>query len=188
MITRISTILTLALLAGIGCAPKGNNSDSAANPTADSMKAAYMAVTAAWDAGNADSMDRYVSATMIEHNAMPGQKPGLEGMKDMVKMMKAGFPDEKTTIDDIRIDGNTLIARSRMSGTNSGPMMGMPATNKKMTDVMGIDIVRWENGKFVEHWGLFDDHTMMQQLGLAPPMPGAPAGGAPTAPPNDKKM
>ena len=70
-----------------------------------------------------------------------------------------------------------------MTGTNSGPMMGMPATNKKMTGIMGIDMMRWENGKFVEHWGLFDEHAMMSQLGLMPPAPAAS-----DAKPDDKKM
>jgi steroid delta-isomerase-like uncharacterized protein len=194
MKTRISLIVALGASLAVGCAKNNSASGSSADSTAsngsssngsmsmaDSMKTAYKAIATAWDAGDAAAMDQYVSANVVEHNPMPGQAPGIAGMKAMVTGMKAAFPDEKTTIEDIRVDGNTLIARSRMSGTNSGPMMGMPATNKKMSDVMGIDIVRWENGKFVEHWGLFDTHAMMQQLGLMPPMPTS-------APSNDKKM
>ena len=63
----------------------------------------------------------------------------------------------------------------------------MPATNKKMTDVMGIDQLRWENGKFAEHWGLFDDRTMMMQLGLMTP-PGAPPTADAGMPKDQKKM
>jgi hypothetical protein len=63
----------------------------------------------------------------------------------------------------------------------------MPPTNKKMTDVMGIDMIRWENGKFVEHWGLFDDHAMMSQLGLMPP-PGGPPTADAGMPKDQKKM
>lgn len=48
--------------------------------------------------------------------------------------------------------------------------MDMAATGKKM-EVKGFDIVRFVNGKAVEHWGLTDSMTMMQQLG-AIPMPG----------------
>lgn len=32
----------------------------------------------------------------------------------------------------------------------------------------GIDIVRMSGGKAVEHWGLMDALTMMQQLGAVP--------------------
>jgi steroid delta-isomerase-like uncharacterized protein len=173
------------MLAFGGCTKKEAVADTGSNPMADSMKAAYKAISVAWDAGKADELDKYISADNTEHNPTMGQKPGLAGLKEMVIGMKAGFPDEKTTIEDMRVDGDILIARVRMSGTNSGPMMGMPPTNKKMTDIMGIDWVRWQNGKFVEHWGLFDDHTMMTQLGLMPP-PGAQTADAGMK--SDKKM
>ena len=158
------------------CAKKDGGADMSKNAKADSMKAAYTAVTNAWDAGKPDEFDKYISVDSKDNNMMPGQKPGLAGMKEFAGMLKAAYPDMKTTIEDMRVDGDVLTARFRMSGTNSGPFMGMPATNKKLTNVMGIDQVRWDNGKFVEHWGLFDDHTMMVQLGLAPEMGGAPAG------------
>jgi predicted ester cyclase len=45
--------------------------------------------------------------------------------------------------------------------------MGMPATGKKI-EVKGLDIVKFVNGKAVEHWGLNDDLTMLQQLGVIP--------------------
>ena len=56
-----------------------------------------------------------------------------------------------------------------MTGTNSGPFMGMPATNKKV-DIMGIDWIKWENGKFTDHWGAMEDMKMMTQLGMMPDM------------------
>ncbi|HYM21425.1 MAG TPA: ester cyclase [Candidatus Kapabacteria bacterium] len=157
-----------------------------ANATADSMKAAYKAFSDDWDAGKSADFDKYMTADAIDHNPMPGQKPGLQGVKDMAAMLKASFPDMKSTIQDMRVDGDILTARFTVTGTNTGPMMhGMPATNKKMTDVMGIDQLRWSNGKFVEHWGVFDVMSMMNQLGMMPPPPGA---GAPPPAGGDKKM
>lgn len=182
MKTRIIVICALAAMFIAGCSKKESMStDSSTNARADSMKAAYKAVSDAWDAGKSDEFDKYITENSIDHNAMPGQKPGLAGMKEFAKGMKVAYPDMKSTIEDMRVDGDNLIVRFTMSGTNSGPMMGMPATNKKLTNIMGIDWLKWENGKFTEHWGLFDEHTMMQQLGLAPPMP--PAGGMPPPPP-----
>ncbi len=185
MITRITLVFAVSLLLSVGCMKKNGAADNGTMSTADSMKAAYTALSAAWDADKVDEFDKYVSTNMVEHNPFPGQEPGLAGLKKMASGMKAGFPDQKTNIDAMYVDSNILVARSSMTGTNSGPMMGMPATNKKMTNVMGIDMVRWENGKFVEHWGLFDMNAMMMQLGLMPP-PGAPAAGG--AMPDKKKM
>ncbi len=175
MITRISIVLALVLVLATGCMKKeGAAENGTGMSTADSMKAAWTGLQTAWDAGKVDDFDKYISPNFVERNPFPGQNPGLEGLKKMAVGMKAGFPDQKTIIDAMYVDSNMIIARSSMSGTNSGPMMGMPATNKKMMNVEGIDIARWENGKFVEHWGVFDAMTMMSQLGLMPPMHDSP--------------
>jgi predicted ester cyclase len=171
MITRISLVLAISLALATGCMKKEGAANSGGMSTADSMKAAYTALSAAWDAGKVDEFDKYVSANSVDHTMMHGQEAGLAGMKKMAAEMKVGFPDEKSTIDAMYADSNMLIARFTITGTNSGPMMGMPPTNKKITDVMGIEMMRWDNGKFVEHWGLLDDHTMMSQLGLMPQHP-----------------
>jgi predicted ester cyclase len=171
MITRISLVLALFLVLATGCMKKNGAADNGGMSTADSMKAAYTALSAAWDAGKVDEFDKYISANSVDHSMMQGQEPGLAGMKKMAAAMKVGFPDEKTTIEGMYVDSNILVARFTMNATNSGSMMGMPPTNKQITGVMGIEMMRWENGKFVEHWGLLDQHAMMSQLGLMPPHP-----------------
>ncbi len=187
MKSRFVMCAVLAAFTLASCMKKEGTADSGTNAKADSMKNAYKAMSAAWDAGKPDEFDKYVATDSKDHNAMPGMKTGLAGMKEMATMLKVAFPDMKTTVEDMRVDGDILTARFKVSGTNSGPFMGMPATNKKLTDVMGIEQNRWENGKFVERWGLFDDHTMMMQLGLAP-MPGDhPAGDMGKEAPKDMK-
>lgn len=187
MKSRFVIFAALAVFTLASCMKKeGTSTDSSTNAKADSMKAAYKAISAAWDAGNVTEFDKYISPNSVDHDPMPGQKPGLEGMKEMAKMMKASYPDMKSTIDYIGVDGDILTARFHMAGTNSGPMMGMPPTGKKV-NVEGVDMVKWENGKFTEHWGVFDAMGMMQQLGMAP-MPGAPPAGDMGKPMDKKKM
>jgi len=45
--------------------------------------------------------------------------------------------------------------------------MGIPPTGKAVTMPV-IDIVRLANGKIVEHWGVSDNLSLMQQLGAIP--------------------
>jgi predicted ester cyclase len=178
MKSRLLIVAACAIFIMAGCAKKDGGADNAMKMKADSMKAAYAAMSVAWDAGKADEMDKYLSASFVDHNPMPNAKPGVAGVKDMVTMLKAAFPDMKSNNEDMRVDGDVLTVRFKVMGTNSGPMMGMPATNKKVSDVGGIDMMRWENGKFVERWGVFEDSKMMMQLGMMPPPPGgAPAAG-----------
>ena len=180
-------IAVLAAFTLASCMKKeGTTTDSSTNAKADSMKNAYKAMSAAWDAGKADEFDKYVSANIVNHEEMPGMKPGLAGINDMIMMIKTAYPDMKSTNEDTRVDGDVLTARFSVTGTNSGPMMGMPATNKKITGVDGMEMLRWENGKFVERWGIFNSSKMMMQLGLMP-MPGAPPAGD-MSKPMDKGM
>jgi predicted ester cyclase len=50
--------------------------------------------------------------------------------------------------------------------------MGIPPTGKRMS-INVIDIIGMANGQGVEHWGVMDQMTMMQQLGLIPDGPPA---------------
>jgi predicted ester cyclase len=75
--------------------------------------------------------------------------------------------------EDFLASGNKVVARSRVSGTNKGEFMGMPATGKSI-NVQAIDIVRFGNdGLAAEHWGVLDMMSIMQQLGAIPQGPPA---------------
>lgn len=76
------------------------------------------------------------------------------------------FPDLAMTVRDVVDGGDTLVARVRYTGTNTGDLMGMPATGKAV-NVELIDITRFgDDGPAHEHWGVMDQMTMMQQLGV----------------------
>jgi steroid delta-isomerase-like uncharacterized protein len=117
--------------------------------------------------GNVDVFDELVSPDVVEHEELPGFEPTREGVKQYFEMMHNAFPDLHFQIDDIFAVGDKVVARITVHGTQQGEFMGMEPTGKKIA-VKGIDIVRFENGKLVEHWGVTDAMTMMQQLGAMP--------------------
>jgi predicted ester cyclase len=85
-------------------------------------------------------------------------------------------PDMKAEVLEVVATPDRVAARARFTGTDSGKgwgaMMGAPATGKPIS-VEGIDVtVLGEDGRFIEHYGIFDAPAMMVQLGLMP----APAG------------
>jgi steroid delta-isomerase-like uncharacterized protein len=127
-------------------------------------------------------LEQHVDPNFVEHVVVPGQEPGIAGLKKWVNMWFTGFPDGKTTVDDIFGKGDRVVIISTQTGTNSGPFMGMPASNKKVS-VGGIDVVRIKDGKMVEHWGVSDMMAFMTQLGKMPAddhasaAPGAPHSG-----------
>lgn len=118
--------------------------------------------------GNMDVFDELVSPDVVEHEELPGDfEPNREGVKQYFQMMHTAFPDLHFQVKDIFAAGDKVVARITVHGTQQGEFMGMQGTGKKI-EVKGIDIVRFENGKLVEHWGVTDALTMMQQLGVMP--------------------
>lgn len=112
--------------------------------------------------------EHFIAADAIEHEQSmmtDPKKNTLENFKVMMQSMWKAFPDMKFTAVDTLVDGNRIMVIYRMTGTNTGDFMGMKATNKKI-DITGVDIMKIDNGKFVEHWGFMDSMVMMQQLGM----------------------
>jgi steroid delta-isomerase-like uncharacterized protein len=118
--------------------------------------------------GNIDLVDEFLAPDFIEREELPpGVPPGREGVKQLTSMLRSAFPDFKATIDDMIAEGDKVVVRSTWSGTHKGEFMGIPPTDKSVS--FGVfDIVRISEGKFVEHWGLMDSLSMMQQLGVVP--------------------
>ena len=121
-----------------------------------------------WNKSNLDAVETYFAADFVDHNpARPGSPSGAEGAKQVFKMFKAAFPDLHFTIEDIMAEGDKVVWRWSSVGTNTGSLMGMPATNKQ-AKVTGIEIYRVVTGKIAERWGNFDQLGMLQQLGVIP--------------------
>ncbi len=117
--------------------------------------------------GNLQLIDELVAAEFVDHEEFPGMVQGREGLKQFFTMFRAAFPDLHFQVNDLIAKGDKVWAYITIHGTHKGEFMGMAATDKKIA-VKGFDIVRFADGKAVEHWGLTDSMTMMQQLGALP--------------------
>jgi predicted ester cyclase len=91
----------------------------------------------------------------------------LKDFKQMESEWYDAFPDMHVTIDDMVAEGDKVAARVTMTGTQTGEIMGIPPTNKKVT-VSLIVIDRFAGGKIVEDNGIFDALGLMRQLGVVP--------------------
>jgi len=125
------------------------------------------------NAGDIDGFAKDLAEDFVEHEETPGLAPTKAGVEAFFRMQLAAFPDLRMDVQDVVADGSKVVARVRYTGTQHGEFMGMPATGKSV-DVQVIDIFRFgDDGRVSEHWGVFDQLTMMQQLGLVPAGPPA---------------
>lgn len=114
--------------------------------------------------GNVGVVDDLVVTDCVEHQR--GLKPGAAGVKETIRTLRSWFGDFDLKVEDLVSVDDMVWARNIASGTNTGSVMGMPPTNKRMR-ITVFDVARFEHGRMVEHWGVPDQLGMLLQLGLA---------------------
>jgi len=112
-----------------------------------------------------DLADEFVAGDYIDHGAMPGQAPGLEGAKAKWAMYLAAIPDIRVPIEDMMAEGEKVAVRWTAEGTYQGELLGIPPTGKRIR-FGGISIYRLDEGKVAEVWEQIDMLGFMQQLGM----------------------
>ena len=121
----------------------------------------------AFNQGNAAVFDEVVAEDANDHLPPPGLPPGREGYKQFVTMLHAAFPDIHYTVNEEVAEGDTMMHHTTAHGTHKGEFLGIAPTGKQIAwDEMHI--LRFANGKAVEHWGNVDQLSILQQLGVIP--------------------
>ena len=116
--------------------------------------------------GNLAMVDEVVDAGLIEHQ--PGIEPAnAEGVKRAIRFLHTAFPDFHVTVRHMAADGDLVWCHFTARGANLGPFGRMPATGKQM-EIDVIDLGRFRDGRIVEHWGIPDRFSQLEQLGLLP--------------------
>src|ERR1700743_3401408 len=120
--------------------------------------------------GNIDAAAEYAWEDVVEQVPLPGQGPGLEGLQDIIRAMRNGFPDINFSITEQIAEGPKVASRFEWTGTHQGEFLGIPATGRPVR-VWGIVIDRLEEGRIKDTRILMDTLGMMAQLGVLPPPP-----------------
>ena len=118
--------------------------------------------------GDVDAAAKYVWEDVVEQVPLPGQGPGLDGLKDILRSMRAGFPDLDFSIKEQIAEGDKVASRFEWTGTHHGAFLGVPATGKSVR-VWGVVIDRLLEGRIKETRIIMDTLGLMMQLGAIPP-------------------
>lgn len=116
--------------------------------------------------GELEAADRFFAPSLIDHAPWPGQPPSIAGFKAGLAELRRSFPDFHVRLDRSVSEGDLVVGHCTMSGTQLGEFMGA-APGGKTFSVESIDILRMQDGRIAEHWGLIDEAGMLRQLGLS---------------------
>jgi steroid delta-isomerase-like uncharacterized protein len=119
-----------------------------------------------WNQRRLELLDELVAPEYVSY-ANPGLEPGPAGLRPVFDSVLATFPDIHFSMDDMLAEGDRVVTRWTMEGTQQGEFMGRPGSGRRVR-YSGISIDRVVDGKIVEHWRVSDDLGMLQQLGIIP--------------------
>jgi steroid delta-isomerase-like uncharacterized protein len=117
--------------------------------------------------GKIDAAGQFFWEDMVEQVPLPGQGPGLEGLRNVLRGLRAAFPDMRWTVQEQIAEGAKVLSRFEWTGTHRGTFLGVPATDRPVT-VWGMVIDRFEAGKIKDTRIIMDTLGLMVQLGVVP--------------------
>ncbi len=142
-----------------------------------SIETVRQSIRVVWNAGQLDRIDEFYTESFQAHYppAGPDWGQGREGLRNFVRLVRTGFPDYTEHIEDIHAVVDRVFVRMRNTGTHTGQLPISPTPTKKTIEVADFLHIRMEDGKIAEQWGVFDNFSMLLQLGLLQPPPVTPA-------------
>jgi steroid delta-isomerase-like uncharacterized protein len=104
---------------------------------------------------------------VVEQVPFPGQGPGLEGLKDVLRGMRTAFPDLNFSVEEQIEEADKVLTRFEWTGTHRSNFLGVPATGRPVR-VWGMVLDRLQDGRIKETRIIMDIFGLMMQLGALP--------------------
>lgn len=114
--------------------------------------------------GQIHGATQFVWEDVVEQVPFPGQGPGVEGLKDVLRGMRNAFPDLNFSVEEQMAEGDKVLTRFEWTGTHRGEFLGVSATGRSVK-VWGMVIDRLLNGRIKETRIIMDIFGLMMQLG-----------------------
>jgi steroid delta-isomerase-like uncharacterized protein len=119
--------------------------------------------------GRLDELAQVVAPDLVDHNAVIFMQPeGPDGVTEGVRLLLQGFPDLRLSTQELLAEGDQVVARFTMSGTNTGDYRGLPAPTQQHFESEAIAILRIADDRVTELRGTADRLGMLTQLGILP--------------------
>ena len=114
--------------------------------------------------GDRAAFEALMAPDFINHSAPPGVPAGPEGMWNTFQnVLRPALERLTVTFHDQVAEDDKVTTRKTISGTHVGTLLGVEATGKPVSiDV--IDIVRVQDGRYAEHWGINNLHAVLAGL------------------------
>jgi steroid delta-isomerase-like uncharacterized protein len=125
------------------------------------------------NAGDVAGAAALIAEDCVNHAALPTAQ-GRKGFATITEKVRSAMPDMSWSVEDALADGDKVVVRLTIKGTQTGAMtlapMPLPPTGKAVKFEQ-IHILRVANGQIVEHWMSQDTFALFRQLGVQVSLP-----------------
>src|ERR1044072_8363680 len=117
------------------------------------------------DTGKLEDYSKSHAPDFVAH--AEGRLASLEEDMHAAREQRKAMPDMRVKVNHIVAEGDLVSVYWTASGTNTAAGWGMPATGKSVS-VNGMTLFRFERGLIQEEWSVFNEYSILKQLGLVP--------------------
>ena len=177
----LGTALTAATAGGLTLAGSAANAQTtSANPAAQTSASGHSyspsgkvrANEAVVEAFMRDVLDehhgshaaKYLTADMQWHGGTVGTVAGRDNVTGLMTTVVTSIPDLHAAQQDIVAQGDEVVVRLVVTGTQTGPLLGIPASGRAVR-WDAIDVYRLSDGKIAEEWAGEDFTAFLADTG-----------------------
>jgi steroid delta-isomerase-like uncharacterized protein len=164
----VTAALAAAAAAGLGVASVTANAATASRDGGMSVKANERVVEAflqdVVNEHNGDHAANYLNPDVQWYGGTVGTVTGSANVAGLFAGVVAAFPDAHITINDIFGQGDQVVVRVVVSGTQEGAILGIPASGR-FVQWDGVDVYRLSDGKISNIWAGDDWTAILNDTG-----------------------
>lgn len=137
-------------------------------PTAEEQRnrQAVSRLIEAWNAGDVATLAGLWAPEMVHHGRESVPTSATATAADMQRFL-AAFPDLKMELQSVVAEGDLVATRIQLHATHLGAFLDVEPTGRTVScRLMGL--LRFVDGRVVEHWGVADGLQLLAQIGLLP--------------------
>jgi predicted ester cyclase len=103
-----------------------------------------------WAKGRTELAHEIYAPDIVDCNPAPGQRPGIDGIVELVGGLRLAAPDLRMTLEAYLVDGDRVVDRWVMEGTHSGaPLLGVEPRGRRFR-FQGMDISRFRDDGLID--------------------------------------
>ena len=125
--------------------------------------------------GRFEIFEELFADDFVDHTTQPGtgMTPDKAGVRKLYASIREAFPDFHAEIHWQLADGDRVTTYKTYYGTHAGTFLGIAPAHRKI-HFESVDVMRVQNGKITDHWGVGNLLSLVQQIGgWAQPTEGA---------------